>query len=108
MQRLYIVVRSDLKPGLQLAQACHAVAAFSERYPFLTREWSQTDNNLVVLAAPDEATLDGILFDLPASVGFREPDVGNELTAVAVAGNPEAKSYLRKFPLALAPAVAAE
>lgn len=68
----------------------------------MTREWLEGENNLVVLAAADELTLRGILYDLPTAIGFTEPDVGNQLTAVALPGDDETKAYLRGYRLALA------
>ena len=52
MEKLYIVVRSDISPGLQAAQACHALRQFAHRHPDLDREWFQGSNNIVILQAP--------------------------------------------------------
>jgi peptidyl-tRNA hydrolase len=102
MDRLYIVVRSDLKPGLLCAQACHALRAFVAEHPEVEQQWFEGSNNLVVLQVPDEAALLRLV-ERSAGVPFsvnREPDLDNQVTAVALA--PSAKRLLRTLPLALA------
>lgn len=75
--KIYVLVRSDLAPGLQLAQAVHAATAFALAHP----ERASSTPNVVVLAVPDEAAL--LSFADSAGVVFREPDVGDEATAFA-------------------------
>lgn len=93
MNRLYIIVRRDLAPGLQMAQACHAALAWTaERAP---------PENLVVLHADDEAALRALYercstFE-PAL--FCEPDLDDEATAFAV--DERARTLLSSLPLAL-------
>lgn len=104
MDRLYIVVRSDLSPGLMCAQACHALRAFCEEHSEVERSWFSSSNNLVVLQVPDENALHKLAQQAQAkgiqySIN-REPDLGDQVTAVALA--PEAKKLLRSLPLALA------
>jgi len=81
-RRLYVVVRADLDPGLQAAQACHAARA----YPTPPAE----DENLVVLAARDGHHL-GELFELGRRLGpgvaFHEPDLDGALTAISLGGD---------------------
>lgn len=97
MKRLYVVVRSDIPPGLQMAQACHATREFGLLHPGV-----DVGDNLVVLHASSEDELNRLLesaLDVCAVAPFREPDVGNQLTAVAFAG--EARPILSCLPLAL-------
>lgn len=96
MKRLYVVVRGDLPAGLQMAQACHAARAFA-------RPWS-LDENLIVLNAPDQPALWGLLLratsDLDVDVAaFAEPDLGWQLTAIALCGA-KVQKLLRDLPLA--------
>ena len=102
-RRLYIVVRGDLDPGLQAAQACHAARA----YPAPPSE----DENLVVLAARSSHHL-GELFELGRrmgpSVAFHEPDLDGALTAIALGGDLESDAgkvslLLSQLPRALRP-----
>lgn len=102
MERLYIVVRSDLPPGLQCAQACHALRAFVAAHPDIEQAWFEQSNNLVVLQVPNEAALHELVRrseGIPLALN-REPDLDDQLTSVALA--PSAKKLLRSLPLALA------
>lgn len=99
MKRLYVVVRSDLPPGLQMAQACHAVRAFSTGRPVLL-----FDENLIALNATP-AELMGILArvhheQIPYAP-FYEPDLDLQLTAIAISGDGQARRILSTYPLAL-------
>lgn len=103
MDRLYVVTRSDLKPGAQLAQSCHAVASFAVAHPEAHRAWATGEANVVCLSAGDELELERLLEQaaraaLP-SAAFREPDLGGELTAIALAG--DAARLVSTLPLAL-------
>jgi peptidyl-tRNA hydrolase len=88
MDKFTIIVRADIDPGLQLAQACHAVAAFSQQHPESFSLWVREVKNIAVLAIPNlQALLD--LYELAARKGiaraiFIEPDLGDEATAIAL------------------------
>ena|SRR5688572_14311747 len=105
MEKLYIVVRADLKPGLQLAQACHALREFAARHPDLDTAWYRGSNNLVVLQVANEVALKGlmetVLSETPNTccADFREIDLGNQLTAVAFEDG--ARKFVSSLPLAL-------
>ena len=93
---LYVVVRKDLAPGLQMAQACHAA--------FIYGQYGSDDvgDNLVALgASPSElAALEQAAEQLNLShVSFREPDLADELTALALSGS--ARALVSQLPLAL-------
>jgi hypothetical protein len=81
-----------------MAQACHATREFGQQCPD-----ADVGDNLVVLHAPDERTLRALMLDAECErwpvVGFCEPDLRDELTAVAFGG--AAARMLRKLPLAL-------
>lgn len=98
-------MRSDLSPGLQLAQAVHAAFQFFAEWPSLARAWTEDSNFLVVVAVPDEAALadlataaveEGIVRTI-----VREPDLDNEITAVALQPGPDARRLCGQLPLAL-------
>lgn len=93
---LYVVVRKDLAPGLQMAQACHAAFA----YGFYGSD--DVGENLIALGASgaELAALEDAASKLNLShVTFREPDLGGELTAIALSGS--ARSLVSQLPLAL-------
>jgi peptidyl-tRNA hydrolase len=106
MDRMYIIVRSDLAPGLQIAQAGHALRSFAAAHPELDRSWYAGGNNLIVLGATDEGALAALRSQLEAAgcavAAFCEPDLGDQLTAIAA--DEGAKRHLRQLPLALAAA----
>lgn len=104
--KLYVVVRGDLDPGPQLAQAVHAMAQFSVVYPELTREWVVQSNYLVCLSAPDEGTLFELAAEASLGRGIKrvlvhEPDYGDELTAIAFEPGEATQRLLASLPLAL-------
>ena len=103
MNRLYLVTRSDLPPGAQAVQASHAMRQFQAEYPEVERQWFETSNTLVLLSVPNEQSLARLLYkatdrDIKASA-FREPDLSNALTAVAL--EPDGAKLVRNLPLAL-------
>ena len=77
---MYVLVRADLRPGLQMAQAIHAAVDLALSHP----EQAAVTPNTIVLAVPDEgALLDWAdRLDVPF-VLFAEPDLGGEHTALA-------------------------
>lgn len=81
---MYVVVRADLLPGLQAAQACHAVRLFVEDEREADRRWYEQSNNLVLLQVPGQKELLEFYERACGSkVLFREPDLEGEATAVA-------------------------
>ncbi len=52
-EKLYVVVKDDLPPGQQLAQACHAAFQIGVMFNRDIAEWFRRSNYLVVLAASD-------------------------------------------------------
>lgn len=83
-QALYVLVRKDLPKSSQAVQAAHAVAQFVIEN---SAHWN--NGTLVFLAAPDEAYLGSIkqkISDRRFSE-FREPDLNDQITAIAVLGS---------------------
>jgi peptidyl-tRNA hydrolase len=101
--KLYLVVRADLSPAQQAVQAAHAAREFQAKHPEVERAWFEGSNHLALLSVPGE---DGLreLVRRAGDVGlrtasFREPDRGDEMTAIAL--EPAAKRLVRSLPLAL-------
>jgi len=88
-----------------LAQTGHVSRKFTRLHPEVPVE---QDENLVVLAVPDERDLDELLLwfawecPLVPRESFREPDLGDSLTAFAIVGTPTVRKRLAALPLALA------
>lgn len=100
--KLYIVVRQDLRPGSQIAQAIHAFREYVEKHPESEREWYSNSNTIVVLGCNDEQELWHLWKNAPGfAAEFREPDFDDELTAVAFQPGNESALYLSHLNLAL-------
>jgi peptidyl-tRNA hydrolase len=68
-------------------QSAHAAIDFQHEHSVEAREWQTKSNYLAFLTVSDEQELiklitKAILFGIKHTV-FREPDIGNEITAVA-------------------------
>jgi peptidyl-tRNA hydrolase len=96
-KKLYIVVRSDLSIVQQAVQACHATRDFTISFP------EEGADTLVLVNVPNEPELEHVRLRLRRAgirhSAFREPDLGDALTAVAIA--PEGRGVCRKLSLAL-------
>ena len=102
---MYLAVRADLTPGLQIAQSVHAAFHFFRDWPALAGRWLTESEFLVVVAVPDELALaelaaraveEGI-----ARTIWREPDLDNAITAVALEPGEVAARLCAQMPLAL-------
>lgn len=93
-QRLYVLVRKDLPESYKAVQAGHAVAEW------LLHDRSWKNETLIYLTVPDEASLYRWAYKLDFKgvkwVGFREPDIGNQLTALAAKAD---GNVFKKLPL---------
>lgn len=82
---LYVIVRKDMPKSAQAVQGGHALAQF-----LLTHHTTWKNGTLVYLSANNEEHLSDIknsLGEEKLSAEFREPDMGDSLTAIAVLGN---------------------
>lgn len=105
MSKLYLIVRSDLPVAQQAIQAAHALQEFNELFSEVVGVWRLHSNTLALLEVPDEHQL-LLLAERAYSMGaevalFREPDLGESLTAIAI--GPAGKRLTRGLPLALTP-----
>lgn len=102
--KLYIITHSDLPVGYQVPQVTHAAMEFAASFPAERAEWYRTSNSVIVLNCQNERKL--IEFSLKlkekgiAFAEFREPDIGNELTAIAICPGPLVKKACSGLPLA--------
>lgn len=91
-----MVTREDLSPAAQAVQSAHAAVEYAARNPGVA------GCVLVMLTVPDEFSLELIaaklgLLDIDVEQ-FREPDMGDALTAIAASG-PAAARKLARLPL---------
>jgi peptidyl-tRNA hydrolase len=87
-----------------MAQAVHAAIQFTQDHPARTRDWHTSSNNVVILAIQDQSTLldlvdeatrRGIITSL-----FREPDLDDQATAVALQPGAAARRLCANLPCA--------
>ena len=83
----------------------HALRQFTAEHPDLDKIWFEQSNYLGLLSVPDEKELNALIerataHDIRLSI-FREPDIDNEITAIALAPGPKSKKLCSGFPLAL-------
>ncbi len=93
--KLFVLIRKDLSPSQRAVQAGHAVAEFLLRVP--DTKWS--NGTLVYLGVDNEEQLNRWMYKLDFKniewIGFKEPDIGNQLTAIASVGNDKIYSKLK-------------
>ena len=104
-EKLYIVTRRDLQPGLQAAQVAHAAFLFAYEHRALSQQWLKESNFLIILSMESEGALRALgreaeLRNLPVS-WFTEPDIDDQLTAIAIAPSPMTVELCSGLPLAL-------
>lgn len=103
--KLYIIVRNDLAPGAQLAQSCHVAFSFSQEFPKITSHWMKESNYICVLSIENEQELVKLIdkarnLDLRFSI-FRESDLEDQITAIALEPGERSRKLCRNLKLAL-------
>ncbi len=103
--KLYLITREDILPGYQAVQSCHAIRQFTADHPDIDGEWFTASNYLCLLSAPTERELMRLLVIAEdhglKSSAFREPDIGGQITAIAIEPHPKTAKILEHLPLAL-------
>ena len=94
VNKLYVLIRDDLTPSQQAVQACHAVGEFM-RHDNVT--WP--NETIVLLKTKDLGSWFARMDDIADSwVEFCEPDIGNQMTAIAAWG-PNCPRAFKNLPL---------
>jgi hypothetical protein len=100
-----VITRRDLPQGLQVAQSVHASIGFCLTYPDLSRLWNEKSNYIVCLSAKDESELNKLILKCEyrglEHYIFREPDIGNEITSIAIEPSKETQKIVSNLPLTL-------
>lgn len=104
-EKLYIITRRDLAPGLQCAQVAHAAFQFAYEHRPLAAQWLRESNFLIILSCEDELALSEFgrhieSHNIPVT-WFTEPDINDEITAIALAPSPRTVELCEKLPLAM-------
>ena len=102
---MFVITRQDISPGLQCSQIVHASDQFKYEHPTDHESWFRNSNYLAILSVKNESELLSLVekvcsHNLVHST-FSEPDLNNELTAIAVAPSKAAKKLFSSLPLAL-------
>jgi len=99
------VTRNDLSPGQQAVQSMHALRQFTADHPEIDKSWFEKSNYLGLLSVNDEESLfklieraekNNIRFSI-----FKEPDIGDKITAIALEPGPLSKKLCSNLRLAL-------
>ena len=99
--KLFILARRDLPFSQRAVQACHALAVFLLRHGSdpQVREWAERHRALVILGVEDEEALrrwdDELCARGMICERFKEPDMRNEMTALAVHPGTDARLFRR-------------
>lgn len=103
--KLYIVTRRDISPGYQAVQSVHAQGQFCIEHSDTYKRWYTFSNYLALLSVADEKALLKLTDDaLSAGArvsAFHEPDIGGNITAIAIEPGEIAKELCKHIPLAL-------
>lgn len=82
----------------------HALREFVQEHPEIDREWYTKSNYLALLVVKNEQDLVSLLHKAAAkglrSSVFKEPDIGNAITAIALEPGPKSKRLCSSLPLA--------
>ncbi len=102
-QKLRVVTRRDITTSQQAVQSAHAAIDFQHEHPEEARQWQTKSNYLALLTVADEAELiklitKAIFMGVKHTI-FREPDLGNSITAVAFEPSDLAKKITSSCPL---------
>ena len=102
-QKLRVVTRRDLHISTQAVQSAHAAIDFQHDHPEVASQWQTKSNYLALLTVADEEALiklitKAILMGIKHTI-FREPDLGNVITAVAFEPTDAAKKLTSSCPL---------
>lgn len=93
----------DLPIVVQAVQSAHAAIDFQHQHPELAKEWQTKSNYLIFLSVKDESSMEKLMSKADQRsivyTPFYEPDIDNQLTAVAFEPSDCSKKLLGNLPL---------
>lgn len=99
------MTRKDLSPGYQAVQPSHALSRFAIQHYNTFKEWQKNHKNLVILSVNNESELYDLLNKATMNglkvSWFKEPDIDDQLTAIALEPNDLTYRITSSIPLAL-------
>ncbi len=103
--KLVTVTRTDLTSGYKAVQSTHAAINFIFEHFGRASPWFKNSNTLVQLEAKDEQYLRKLIRECEKKnvchTVFREPDIGNQITALALEPGPTTRKLVAHLPLLL-------
>lgn len=110
--KLIAITRRDLIPGSQAVQAAHATIQFIFEHPEMGNDWYNISKYLVFLSVENKQELLDLVETLDQKgivmSKFHEPDLDNDLTAIAIEPSPTARRLVSSLPLMLKNAIEIE
>lgn len=101
--KLVLITRNDLTPGQQAAQIVHAGIDFTFEHPNRAGPWHKDSNYVVLLSAKDENHLINLIQKCELKelkyTAFREPDLENSITAIAIEPSELTQKMVSNLPL---------
>ena len=102
--KLSTVTRRDLTAGSQAVQSTHAAIQFVFEHPEIAQIWFK-DPYLAQLSVENEEQLHELIYKLQKNhikySIFREPDLDNQITAIAIEPSEQTRRLLSSLPLML-------
>ena len=104
INKLTSVTRRDLNAGYQSVQSTHSIVKFVFEHPEISGIWFK-DPYLAQLSVENEDALKHLIHKLQKSnikySIFREPDLGNQITAIAIEPSDKTRKLISHLPLML-------
>lgn len=92
-----------MSAGYRAVQSAHAAIDFTFEHPTRAGPWHKNSNYLVLLELKNEKQLELLIFNCEKynllHTVFREPDIGNQITAVAIEPSELTQRLVSKIPL---------
>lgn len=100
--KLVVITRKDLTPGQQIAQTNHATAELAVKDFESFKQWNTESNSIITLQTKTEEELENLKRFLAGKVfaEFREPDLGDALTAISFIADRQLRKKFSSLPLA--------
>lgn len=97
------ITRRDLSLGQQAVQSSHAAINFIFEHPDRAGPWFKDSNYLVQLSTVDEQSLLKLIekceYNKIKYTAFREPDIDNQITAIAIEPSLITQKMVSNLPL---------
>lgn len=94
-----------MNPAYQAVQSGHAAIQFQYDFPDIASNWYNKSNYLVYLSVENEEKLQELIAKLEKSQikysVFREPDLDNQITSIAIEPSDKTRRLVSNLPLML-------